>query len=59
MEFDIWFNTNYEISFKNIDYYHEALKINGIDIDDLPNEMSFTLHSFHETLKKLTDEDLL
>lgn len=58
-EYDIWFNHNFEISFKNIEYYHEALKANGIDINDFPIEMSFTLHSFQNTLKKLMDDDLL
>jgi hypothetical protein len=58
-EFSIWFNTNCEISFENSEYYYEALKINGIDINDFPEEMSFTLDSFLETLKKITDEDLL
>lgn len=58
-EFNIWFTRNFVIGIKNIEYYHEALKSIGIDINDFPLEMSFTLDSFHKTLKKLKDEDLL
>lgn len=58
-EFNIWFTRNCVFGIKNIEYYHEALKSIGIDINDFPLEMSFTLYSFHETLKKLKDGDLL
>lgn len=58
-ELNLWFTRNCVIGIKNTEYYHEALKSIGIDINDFPLEMSFTLDSFYKTLKKLNDEDLL
>ncbi|RTY65539.1 hypothetical protein [Flavobacterium sp. LB2P53] len=58
-EFNIWYFNNFGLNIKNMDNYHEALKSVGIDINDFPIVMSFTLKGFNNTLKKLKDESII